>query len=161
MLLRRECCTFSNGEYVKSGICVLEKWIVDTEEVRSRPFSHLYLDQHSTVHLLFSTLQHAGAAWDELQFIRQAVDFLVKLSIIHSFQIARFCCCFYVFFSYTMYCRSFHRKAKRPLSRLRKIFARYGQISIVLFLYGTSQALIELSFQQLKTLLDSMISPRH
>jgi len=60
MLLRRECCTFSNGEYVKSGLCVLEKWIVDTEE-------------------------HAGAAWDELQFIRQAVDFLVELSIIHSF----------------------------------------------------------------------------
>ncbi|XP_021321169.1 protein OPAQUE1 isoform X5 [Sorghum bicolor] len=52
MLLRRECCTFSNGEYVKSGLCVLEKWIVDTEE-------------------------HAGAAWDELQFIRQAVDFLI------------------------------------------------------------------------------------
>ncbi|GJM84472.1 hypothetical protein PR202_ga00145 [Eleusine coracana subsp. coracana] len=32
MLLRRECCTFSNGEYVKSGLCVLEKWIVDTKE---------------------------------------------------------------------------------------------------------------------------------
>jgi hypothetical protein len=56
MLLRRECCTFSNGEYVKSGLCVLEKWIVDTEEVRSRPFSHLYLDQHSTVCLFFSML---------------------------------------------------------------------------------------------------------
>ncbi|WVZ58807.1 hypothetical protein U9M48_009036 [Paspalum notatum var. saurae] len=53
MLLRRECCTFSNGEYVKSGLCVLEKWIVDTEE------------------------EHAGAAWDELKFIRQAVDFLI------------------------------------------------------------------------------------
>ncbi|PKA62171.1 DNA topoisomerase III [Apostasia shenzhenica] len=34
LLLRRECCTFSNGEYVKSGLLVLEKWIVDaTEEV--------------------------------------------------------------------------------------------------------------------------------
>ncbi|XP_071684823.1 protein OPAQUE1 isoform X4 [Lolium perenne] len=53
LLLRRECCTFSNGEYVKSGLCVLEKWIVDTTE------------------------EHAGAAWDELKFIRQAVDFLI------------------------------------------------------------------------------------
>ncbi|KAL6883729.1 hypothetical protein ACP4OV_011143 [Aristida adscensionis] len=53
MLLRRECCTFSNGEYVKSGLCVLEKWIVDTSE------------------------EHAGAAWDELKYIRQAVDFLI------------------------------------------------------------------------------------
>lgn len=34
LLLRRECCTFSNGEYVKSGLAVLEKWISDsTEEV--------------------------------------------------------------------------------------------------------------------------------
>lgn len=34
LLLRRECCTFSNGEYVKSGLAVLEKWITDaTEEV--------------------------------------------------------------------------------------------------------------------------------
>ncbi|KAF8723303.1 hypothetical protein HU200_021824 [Digitaria exilis] len=53
MLLRRECCTFSNGEYVKSGLCVLEKWIVDAEE------------------------EHAGTAWDELKFIKQAVDFLI------------------------------------------------------------------------------------
>ncbi|KAK3153627.1 hypothetical protein QOZ80_2BG0178570 [Eleusine coracana subsp. coracana] len=53
MLLRRECCTFSNGEYVKSGLCVLEKWIVDTKE------------------------EHAGTAWDELKYIRQAVDFLI------------------------------------------------------------------------------------
>ncbi|RLN39212.1 hypothetical protein C2845_PM01G44460 [Panicum miliaceum] len=52
MLLRRECCTFSNGEYVKSGLCLLEKWIVEAEE------------------------EHAGASWDELKFIRQAVDFL-------------------------------------------------------------------------------------
>jgi len=56
MLLRRECCTFSNGEYVKSGLCVLEKWIVEAEEeVRSRSCSHLYLEQHSTVHLFYST----------------------------------------------------------------------------------------------------------
>jgi len=41
---------------VKSGLCVLEKWIVEAEEeVRSRSCSHLYLDQHSTVHLFYST----------------------------------------------------------------------------------------------------------
>jgi hypothetical protein len=34
LLLRRECCTFSNGEYVKAGLSLLEKWITDvTEEV--------------------------------------------------------------------------------------------------------------------------------
>lgn len=34
LLLRRECCTFTNGEYVKSGLAELEKWIVNaTEEV--------------------------------------------------------------------------------------------------------------------------------
>ncbi|XP_072981787.1 protein OPAQUE1-like [Typha latifolia] len=53
LLLRRECCTFSNGEYVKSGLAVLEKWIGDATE------------------------EYAGAAWDELNYIRQAVGFLV------------------------------------------------------------------------------------
>ncbi|KAF0892732.1 hypothetical protein E2562_017698 [Oryza meyeriana var. granulata] len=53
LLLRRECCTFSNGEYVKTGLCVLEKWILDATE------------------------EHAGAAWDELKYIRQAVEFLI------------------------------------------------------------------------------------
>ncbi|KAH9653101.1 Myosin-15 [Citrus sinensis] len=32
LLLRRECCTFSNGEYVKSGLAELEKWIVSAKE---------------------------------------------------------------------------------------------------------------------------------
>lgn len=32
LLLRRECCTFSNGEYVKSGLAELEKWIVNAKE---------------------------------------------------------------------------------------------------------------------------------
>ncbi|KAB1213541.1 Myosin-5 [Morella rubra] len=35
LLLRCECCAFSNGEYVKSGLAELEKWIVGaTEEKR-------------------------------------------------------------------------------------------------------------------------------
>ncbi|XP_073014429.1 protein OPAQUE1-like isoform X1 [Typha latifolia] len=53
LLLRRECCTFSNGEYVKSGLALLEKWIADVTE------------------------EFAGTSWHELNFIRQAVGFLV------------------------------------------------------------------------------------
>ncbi|CAK8568477.1 unnamed protein product [Lathyrus sativus] len=53
LLLRRECCTFSNGEYVKSGLAELEKWIVNTNE------------------------EYAGTSWHELNYIRQAVGFLV------------------------------------------------------------------------------------
>ncbi|KAJ8542159.1 hypothetical protein K7X08_017025 [Anisodus acutangulus] len=53
LLLRRECCTFSNGEYVKSGLAELEKWIVNAKE------------------------EFAGTSWHELSYIRQAVGFLV------------------------------------------------------------------------------------
>ncbi|KAL5698267.1 hypothetical protein ACHQM5_029331 [Ranunculus cassubicifolius] len=53
LLLRRECCTFSNGEYVESGLSELEKWIVNTIE------------------------EFAGTSWHELNYIRQAVGFLV------------------------------------------------------------------------------------
>ncbi|KAB1219847.1 Myosin-15 [Morella rubra] len=53
LLLRRECCTFSNGEYVKSGLAELEKWIVGATE------------------------EYAGTSWHELNYIRQAVGFLV------------------------------------------------------------------------------------
>ncbi|XP_020236584.1 myosin-15 isoform X2 [Cajanus cajan] len=53
LLLRRECCTFSNGEYVKSGLAELEKWIANANE------------------------ENAGTAWHELNYIRQAVGFLV------------------------------------------------------------------------------------
>ncbi|KAL8208635.1 hypothetical protein R6Q57_008047 [Mikania cordata] len=53
LLLRRECCTFSNGEYVKSGLAELEKWIANVKE------------------------EFAGPSWHELNYIRQAVGFLV------------------------------------------------------------------------------------
>jgi myosin V len=34
LLLRRECCSFSNGEYVKAGLAELEQWcIYATQEV--------------------------------------------------------------------------------------------------------------------------------
>ncbi|XP_052211459.1 myosin-6-like isoform X2 [Diospyros lotus] len=53
LLLRRECCTFSNGEYVKAGLAELELWCCQAKE------------------------EYAGPAWDELKHIRQAVGFLV------------------------------------------------------------------------------------
>ncbi|KAF5177222.1 Myosin [Thalictrum thalictroides] len=54
LLLRRECCSFSNGEYVKAGLQELEQWCTKATE------------------------QFAGSSWDELQHIRQAVGFLVS-----------------------------------------------------------------------------------
>ncbi|KAL5572417.1 hypothetical protein UlMin_022014 [Ulmus minor] len=53
LLLRRECCSFSNGEYVKAGLAELEQWCYQATE------------------------EYAGTAWDELKHIRQAVGFLV------------------------------------------------------------------------------------
>ncbi|XP_027343726.1 myosin-12 [Abrus precatorius] len=53
LLLRRECCSFSNGEYLKAGLHELELWC------------------------LKATDQFAGTSWDELKHIRQAVGFLV------------------------------------------------------------------------------------
>ncbi|KAH7572097.1 hypothetical protein JRO89_XS04G0200500 [Xanthoceras sorbifolium] len=53
LLLRRECCSFSNGEYVKAGLAELEQWCYEASE------------------------EYAGSAWDELKHIRQAVGFLV------------------------------------------------------------------------------------
>ncbi|PHT65389.1 hypothetical protein T459_29814 [Capsicum annuum] len=53
LLLRRECCSFSNGEYVKAGLAELEHWCFT------------------------ATDEYAGAAWDELKHIRQAIGFLV------------------------------------------------------------------------------------
>ncbi|XP_057451250.1 myosin-12 [Lotus japonicus] len=53
LLLRRECCSFSNGEYLKAGLHELELWC------------------------LKATDQFTGTSWDELKHIRQAVSFLV------------------------------------------------------------------------------------
>ncbi|KAL8502981.1 hypothetical protein ACS0TY_021924 [Phlomoides rotata] len=53
LLLRRECCSFSNGEFVKSGLAELEQWCC------------------------YATEDYVGSAWDELKHIRQAVGFLV------------------------------------------------------------------------------------
>jgi myosin-5 len=53
LMLRRECCSFSFGEYVKTGLAELEQWCQNATE------------------------EFAGSAWDELKQIRQAVGFLV------------------------------------------------------------------------------------
>ncbi|KAG6528917.1 hypothetical protein ZIOFF_011109 [Zingiber officinale] len=53
LLLRRECCSFSNAEFLKAGLQELEQWSSKTTE------------------------EFAGTSWDELQHIRQAVGFLV------------------------------------------------------------------------------------
>ncbi|XP_073315711.1 myosin-11-like [Primulina huaijiensis] len=53
LLLRRECCSFSNGEYVKAGLAELELWCCNATE------------------------EYAGSSWDELKHIRQAIEFLV------------------------------------------------------------------------------------
>lgn len=53
LLLRRECCSFSNGEYVKTGLSELENWLAMAGE------------------------EWVGSAWDELKYIRQAVTLLV------------------------------------------------------------------------------------
>ncbi|KAM0937131.1 putative myosin ATPase [Dioscorea sansibarensis] len=52
LLLRRECCSFSNGEFVKAGLQELEQWCSQ------------------------KTDEFTGTSWDELQHIRQAVGFL-------------------------------------------------------------------------------------
>ncbi|KAM0924487.1 hypothetical protein ACQ4PT_004828 [Festuca glaucescens] len=53
LLVRRECCSFSNGEYVKQGLEELEAWCT-----QAKP-------------------EYAGTAWDELKHISQSVGFLV------------------------------------------------------------------------------------
>lgn len=53
LLVRHECCSFSNGEYVKQGLAQLEVWCGEVKP------------------------EYAGSALHELRHIRQAVSFLV------------------------------------------------------------------------------------
>eukprot|EP01023_Acetabularia_acetabulum_P069037 TRINITY_DN9909_c0_g1_i1.p1 TRINITY_DN9909_c0_g1~~TRINITY_DN9909_c0_g1_i1.p1 ORF type:complete len:412 (-),score=75.13 TRINITY_DN9909_c0_g1_i1:139-1221(-) len=53
LLLRRECCSFTNGEYVKQGLTEVDAWISDAGD------------------------EYVGNSWDTLKHIRQAVNFLV------------------------------------------------------------------------------------
>ncbi|WOL05797.1 myosin-6 [Canna indica] len=53
LLLRRECCSFSNGEYMKSGLSELEIWCAKTKP------------------------EYVGSSLDELKHTRQTVGFLL------------------------------------------------------------------------------------
>ncbi|XP_074284559.1 myosin-6-like isoform X2 [Silene latifolia] len=53
LFMRQECCTFSNGEYMKAGLDELETWCQEATE------------------------EFVGSSWDELKHTRQAVGFLV------------------------------------------------------------------------------------
>ncbi|CAL5096008.1 unnamed protein product [Urochloa decumbens] len=53
LLLRRECCSFSNGQYIKDGLTQLKHWCNDVSP------------------------EFADSAWAALRHIRQAVDFVV------------------------------------------------------------------------------------
>jgi len=53
LLLRRECCSFSNGEYIKTGLAELENWLIEANDFTRN-------------------------AWEELRYIRQAVQFLIN-----------------------------------------------------------------------------------
>ena len=47
LLLRRECCSFSNGEYVKTGLGEVEQWILSAGN------------------------HWVGESWEQLKYIRQ------------------------------------------------------------------------------------------
>ncbi|XP_037473134.1 myosin-17-like isoform X2 [Triticum dicoccoides] len=53
LLLRRECCSFSNGEHIRAGLAQLKHWCNDVAQ------------------------EPADSAWEALRHIRQAADFLV------------------------------------------------------------------------------------
>lgn len=53
LMLRRECCSFSNGSYVNSGLEALEHWVKQAGQ------------------------EWTGAAWEQLATLRQSVTFLV------------------------------------------------------------------------------------
>lgn len=98
--MRRECCSFSNGEYVKAGLAELEHWIYDaTEEVLINIGKTAKQENHFVYYpckfivngsLEFGRktnsdsclfVQYAGSSWDELKYIRQAVGFLVSFAL--------------------------------------------------------------------------------
>ncbi|CAM0954276.1 unnamed protein product [Alopecurus aequalis] len=53
LLLRRECCSFSNGEHIRAGLAQLKHWCNDVAQ------------------------ELADSAWEALRHIRQAADFLI------------------------------------------------------------------------------------
>lgn len=102
LLLRRECCTFSNGEYVKSGLAELEKWIVSAKEEVNAVFSssNCYSDwSKQDLGLNYYVMQFAGTSWHELNYIRQAVGFLVWVILLWF----ALCRCWLIYTFYIVY----------------------------------------------------------
>jgi len=79
LLLRRECCSFSNGEFVKAGLDELEHWCFWlTDEVITPSYCfNKALRKHLLTFFTCNCKQYAGSAWDELKHIRQAVTLLI------------------------------------------------------------------------------------
>lgn len=70
MLLRRECCSFSNGEYLKAGLHELELWCIKvTDQVTLNHFRTLWLSQTMQkfkthfLHIFFCTLVYFAVCW--------------------------------------------------------------------------------------------------
>lgn len=55
LLLRKECCTFSNGEFVKAGLAELELWCGQVNEVKMSTFCVVLLRNK---YFLFSLFYH-------------------------------------------------------------------------------------------------------
>lgn len=79
LLLRRESCSFSNGEFIKAGLGELESWCRNSTEEVTFEFLLFYIwkQKDGTYWPIYFFVQHVGAAWKELKHIRQAVEFLV------------------------------------------------------------------------------------
>lgn len=87
LLLRRECCSFANGEYVKQGLASVRP-PASVPPVSCSAMCRQRCRRSSPRHawracvqveewVLSAGVESVGMCWDELRFIRQAVEFLV------------------------------------------------------------------------------------
>ena len=85
LLLRRECCSFSNGEYVKTGLAEVEAWVTarasEVEGEAGGPYSSPGGGAAAAAGGPPSSCDRgpwvSADAWEALRPIRQAVTFLV------------------------------------------------------------------------------------
>lgn len=57
LLLRRECCTFSNGEYVKAGLAELELWCCQAKDEVRTLISQVFRSMHNCFLHLYALLE--------------------------------------------------------------------------------------------------------
>lgn len=131
LLLRRECCSFSNGEFVKSGLAELEQWCIGaTGEVTMNLCLPDCFENFWSV-LIFKNMQYAGSAWDELSHIRQAVGFLVRfvnlvfLNFIVLYPLITDLICTYWF----LILQVIHQKPKKTLNEITKELCPVGVLT--------------------------------